>query len=101
MSQSARTKIVNQFTFSGVDGPRVLIMSNVSQTGLNLPCTNFLVIIVRIYTFFVSFSCHLIGFCFSPTAGQAVGRLSQLEGRIQRYPQLEPVHVYHLIAAEI
>lgn len=101
MSQSARTKIVNQFTFSGVDGPRVLIMSNVSQTGLNLPCTNFLVIIVRIYTFFISFSCHLIGFCFSPTAGQAVGRLSQLEDRIQRYPQLEPVHVYHLIAAEI
>jgi len=76
-SQSARTAIINQFKTSGIDGPRVLVMSSVGQTGLNLPFANILLVLDTQWT---------------------VTAADQLYGRIQRYPQLKPVHIYHIIA---
>jgi superfamily II DNA or RNA helicase len=40
--------IIAKFKASGRDGPRVLIISNVGLTGLNLPCANILIIVVSI-----------------------------------------------------
>ncbi|KAG1834958.1 P-loop containing nucleoside triphosphate hydrolase protein [Suillus subalutaceus] len=45
LSMSTRTDVIAQFKSSGRDGPRVLIISNVGLTGLNLPCANILIIV--------------------------------------------------------
>lgn len=46
MSMAKRTKILQQFRDSGVDGPRVLIISKVGATGLNLAHANILISLV-------------------------------------------------------
>lgn len=51
LSVAIRTSVVEKFKASGVDGPRVLILSDVGLTGLNLPCANILIIAVRLYIF--------------------------------------------------
>lgn len=43
---STRTKIIQDFRSSGRDGARVLLLSNVGLTGLNLPCANILIVVV-------------------------------------------------------
>lgn len=78
-TSAARTRIVNQFRTSGADGIRVLVLSNVGQTGLNLPCANVMIIVDRLW---------------------ADSEKGQLVGRINRHPQPKPVHVYQIIAAD-
>ena len=46
VNQSTRTEIIKTFRTSGVDGPRVLLLSSVGETGLNLPCANIMVVTV-------------------------------------------------------
>lgn len=48
MTVARRTKVIHQFRTSGVDGPRVLLVSIVGTTGLNLPFANILVSLVCI-----------------------------------------------------
>jgi hypothetical protein len=57
ISQLARTNIINQFKNSGINGPCILVMLSMDQTGLNLPCANILVVLVRII---LSILCFLI-----------------------------------------
>ncbi|KAG2336606.1 hypothetical protein BDR05DRAFT_896483 [Suillus weaverae] len=78
LSMSARTKLISQFKGSGRDGPRVLIMSNIGLTGLNLPCANILI----------------IDSLWSATDE------GQLIGRIYRPPQPKTVHIYRIVAAD-
>lgn len=47
MSATRRSQTVDQFRASDHAGYRVLILSNVGQTGLNLPCAHILCILVR------------------------------------------------------
>jgi superfamily II DNA or RNA helicase len=46
---AARARIVHQFKTSGADGIHVLVLSNVGQTGLNLPCANVMMIVVSAF----------------------------------------------------
>ncbi|KAG1741204.1 P-loop containing nucleoside triphosphate hydrolase protein [Suillus occidentalis] len=78
LSTSTRTDIISQFKSSGRDGPRVLIMSNIGLTGLNLPCANILI----------------IDSLWSATDE------GQLIGRIYRPPQPKTVHIYRIVAAD-
>ncbi|KAG1763002.1 P-loop containing nucleoside triphosphate hydrolase protein [Suillus placidus] len=103
LSMSARTDIISQFKSSGRDGPRVLIMSNIGLTGLNLPCANILIIVVSI-----RFSSTLppIPWLFFPMLMQLQDSLwsatdeGQLIGRIYRPPQPKTVHIYRIVAAD-
>ncbi|KAG1772200.1 P-loop containing nucleoside triphosphate hydrolase protein [Suillus placidus] len=79
LSMSARTNIISQFKSSGRDGPRVLIMSNIGLTGLNLPCANILIIVDSLWS----------------TTDEG-----QLIGRIYRPPQPKTVHIYRIVAAD-
>lgn len=47
MSLAKRTAVLEQFRLSGRNGPRVLIISRVGMTGLNIPFANILVQLVR------------------------------------------------------
>jgi superfamily II DNA/RNA helicase len=76
-SQSARTAIINQFKTSGIDGPRVLVMSSVGQTGLNLPFASILTVVVRFLFASQSLLCMLDS-CFSLTLRIRSGRLPLL-----------------------
>jgi superfamily II DNA/RNA helicase len=49
LSAAVKDDVLEQFKKSGVDGPRVLIVSDVGLTGLNLPCANIMVIVVRLF----------------------------------------------------
>ncbi|KAG1719073.1 hypothetical protein EDB19DRAFT_1576764, partial [Suillus lakei] len=62
---------------SGRDGPRVLIISNVGLTGLNLPCANILIIVDSLWS--------------ATDEGQLIGR-------IYRPPQ-QRLSIYRIIAA--
>ncbi|KAG2352807.1 P-loop containing nucleoside triphosphate hydrolase protein, partial [Suillus spraguei] len=75
----ARTEIITKFKDSGRDGPRVLIVSNVGLTGLNLPCASILIIVDCLWS---------------------ATEEGQLIGRIYRPPQQKTVHVYRLVAAD-
>ncbi|KAG1894055.1 P-loop containing nucleoside triphosphate hydrolase protein [Suillus fuscotomentosus] len=79
LSASARTDIIAQFKSSRRDGPRVLIISNVGLTGLNLPCANILIIVDSLWS--------------ATDEGQLIGR-------IYRPPQPKTVHVYRIVAAD-
>lgn len=60
-----RTKTLQEFRSSDRDGPRVLLLSNVGLTGLNLPCANILVIVVSFcFTSFAAETSSLF-FCYS------------------------------------
>ena len=48
MTLEARRKTVQAFATSGVDGPRVLLVSNVGGVGLNLQCANIVIFLVRL-----------------------------------------------------
>ena len=48
MNMSSRSQALQSFRSSDEKGPRVLVLSNVGMTGLNLPCANILVILVRL-----------------------------------------------------
>lgn len=69
LSISARTDIIAQFKSSRRNGPRVLIISNVGLTGLNLPCTNILIIVVSNF-------CHAFSYAFISDA--RVGAFSNI-----------------------
>ncbi|KIK38068.1 hypothetical protein CY34DRAFT_91603, partial [Suillus luteus UH-Slu-Lm8-n1] len=79
LSTSTRTDIISQFKSSGRDGPRVLIMSNIGLTGLNLPCANILIIVDSLWS--------------ATDEGQLIGR-------IYRPPQPKTVHIYRIVAAD-
>ncbi|KAG1829710.1 P-loop containing nucleoside triphosphate hydrolase protein [Suillus subalutaceus] len=79
LSMSTRTDIIAQFKRSGRNGPRVLIVSNVGLTGLNLPCANILIIVDSLWS--------------ATDEGQLIGR-------IYRPPQLKTVHIYRIVAAD-
>ena len=46
MPPSERDESVKKFRAAGRDDARVLILSNVGMTGLNLPCANILIMLV-------------------------------------------------------
>ena len=48
LSASNKDDVLNRFKNSDVNGPRVLILSDVGLTGLNLPCANIMIIVVRL-----------------------------------------------------
>ncbi|KAG1772227.1 P-loop containing nucleoside triphosphate hydrolase protein [Suillus placidus] len=79
LSTSARTDIIAEFKNSMQDGPRVLIISNVGLTGLNLPCANILIIVDSLWS--------------ATDEGQLIGR-------IYRPPQPKIVHIYRIVAAD-
>ncbi|KAG1891850.1 P-loop containing nucleoside triphosphate hydrolase protein [Suillus fuscotomentosus] len=79
LSISTRTDVIAQFKSSGRDGPRVLLISNVGLTGLNLPCANILIIVDSLWS---------------------AADEGQLIGRIYRPPQPKTVHVYRIVAAD-
>ncbi|KAG2336736.1 P-loop containing nucleoside triphosphate hydrolase protein [Suillus weaverae] len=79
LSTSARTDIIAKFKNSTQDGPRVLIISNVGLTGLNLPCANILIIVDSLWS--------------ATDEGQLIGR-------IYRPPQPKIVHIYRIVAAD-
>jgi hypothetical protein len=88
-----RTAILKSFQDSGVDDARVLVMSNVGTTGLNLQCANIMVVMVR----------HPIPSCalshiFCQDTLWSAQEDNQLIGRIWRFPQSKDVHIYRLIA---
>ncbi|KAH0833809.1 P-loop containing nucleoside triphosphate hydrolase protein [Lanmaoa asiatica] len=60
------------------NGPRVLILSNVGMVGLNLACANIMIMVDSTWSALDD---------------------EQLRGRIYRFPQQKPVHIYRLIAA--
>ncbi|KAI6144776.1 hypothetical protein BKA82DRAFT_4016897 [Pisolithus tinctorius] len=68
-------------------GHHVLIICNVGMVGLNLTCTNIMVIVILINNSFIS----------EDTTWSALDD-EQLCGRIFQYPQQKQVHIYHLIA---
>lgn len=45
-SAVARARIIDEFRASDRNGPRVLMLSSVGQTGLNLPCANIAIALV-------------------------------------------------------
>jgi RecG-like helicase len=49
LSAAKKNEVLERFRDSGVDGPRVLIVSDVGLTGLNLPCANIMIIVVRLF----------------------------------------------------
>ncbi|KAJ3472678.1 hypothetical protein NLI96_g13290 [Meripilus lineatus] len=75
-STTSRTQVLRQFRHSDRDGIRVLIVSNIGITGLNLDCAN---IIIN------------LDVLWSALEDQ------QLIGRAWRYPQVKPVRVYRLV----
>ncbi|KAG1838807.1 P-loop containing nucleoside triphosphate hydrolase protein [Suillus subalutaceus] len=79
LSMSTRTDIIAEFKNSGRDGARVLIISNVGLTGLNLPCANILIIVDSLWS--------------ATDEGQLIGR-------IYRPPQQKTVHIYRIVAAD-
>lgn len=46
MTPAARHKVLKEFQAAGRDGPRVLIISKIGSTGLNLSCANIVIAIV-------------------------------------------------------
>ncbi|KAG1817600.1 P-loop containing nucleoside triphosphate hydrolase protein, partial [Suillus subaureus] len=78
MTIPTRMKIITKFKNSARDGPRVLIVSNVRLTGLNLPCASILIIIDCLWS---------------------ATEESQLIGQIYCPSQQKTVHVYRLVAA--
>jgi Helicase conserved C-terminal domain len=94
MSPAERSAAVKTFRDAGRNGPRVLILSQVGMTGLNLP-----------------FACILVMLVCGPVTGTRRFLITstqdtlwsaqddrQLIGRLWRPPQLKTVHVYRLIA---
>lgn len=79
LSTTARTDVITQFRSSGRYGPRVLIISNVGLTGLNLPCANILIIVDSLWS--------------ATDEGQLIGR-------IYCPPQSKMVHIYRIVAAD-
>jgi superfamily II DNA or RNA helicase len=43
MPTTARAEVIKKFRNGGLNDPRVLVLSNVGMTGLNLPCANILI----------------------------------------------------------
>ncbi|KAK7677244.1 hypothetical protein QCA50_019838 [Cerrena zonata] len=77
MTVARRTKVIHQFRTSGVDGPRVLLVSIVGTTGLNLPFANILV---------------------SLDVNWSEQDENQLRGRLWRQNQPKTVVFYQLVA---
>jgi SNF2 family DNA or RNA helicase len=75
MSFDKRQRVVNEFRNS--DSVRILIISAVGNTGLNLACADFLI------------------FVDQPWSGQDV---DQGRGRVCRYPQKKEVWILHILA---
>lgn len=46
MSLDARSRAIREFQEAGRDGPRVMVLSNVGITGLNLACANIIIVLV-------------------------------------------------------
>jgi SNF2 family DNA or RNA helicase len=93
ISPTQRSQAIEKFKNSDRNGVRVLILSQVGMTGLNLPVANILIMVVRTQY-------HLTN--HNSAAAQdtlwSAQDDSQLIGRIWRHPQLKVVHVYRLIA---
>jgi SNF2 family DNA or RNA helicase len=95
MSPTQRNEAIGKFKTSDRKGPRVLILSQVGMTGLNLPVANILIMIV----------CSI---CYPTNKTQLQINAQdtlwsaqddrQLIGRLWRHPQHKIVHVYRLIA---
>lgn len=91
MTQQQRGKILENFRSPA--GGRVLLLSNVGATGLNLDIANILIVIVSpssILTIFI--------FDVGKDTLWSAQDDSQLCGRVVRYPQPKHVHIYRLIA---
>ncbi|KAK7440780.1 hypothetical protein VKT23_016856 [Stygiomarasmius scandens] len=71
-----RAETVRQF--QRPDGPRVMIISQVGSVGLNLDFANIMIVLDTLWS---------------------AQEYNQLVGRIHRYPQVKPVIVYRLVAA--
>lgn len=93
MTQQQRGKVLETFRSGG--GGRVLLLSNVGATGLNLDIASILVIIVSLFIIFNPAN-QPIDVC-QDTLWSAQDD-SQLCGRVVRYPQPKHVHIYRLIA---
>ncbi|KAH8986189.1 P-loop containing nucleoside triphosphate hydrolase protein, partial [Lactarius hatsudake] len=75
--QSEQVSTLKKFKESAHDGPRVLIISNVGTTGLNIAFANILIIVDVLWSVLSD---------------------QQLIGRVWCYPQIKTVHIYRLIA---
>ena len=97
MTLSQRKAVIEEFRQSGLDGPRVLLMSPVGIVGLNLDCANILIMIVS-----------ALNSCLNTVIDSNIFKDScwsaqedhQLIGRLWRWPQSKDVIVYRLIVLD-
>lgn len=92
MTQQQRGRVLENFR--SATGGRVLLLSNVGATGLNLDIANILVVIVS-SSFILTIQLNID--VAKDTLWSAQDD-SQLCGRVVRYPQPKHVHIYRLIA---
>ena len=78
--------------FRNVEGPHVLIISQVGNTGLNLDFVNIMIVIISL-----PFAFDLVVLMVLKDTLWSTQEYEQLMGRIHRYPQLKHVIVYHLV----
>lgn len=93
ITQQQRAKVLDRFR--SAEEPRVLLVSNVGATGLNLDVASVLVILVRFHC--LKWSQPHRRVLNQDTLWSAQDD-SQLCGRVVRYPQPKHVHIYRPIA---
>lgn len=95
MTEKAKALSLANFKSEEPGTARVMLLSNVGTTGLNLDFANVLIIIVR--NFILTFNLKLNSRC--QDALWSVMEDLQLQGRLKRYPQNKQCEIYRLIGA--